>query len=113
MRLGDDVYVREDDGMFHVFVLDEIREIEVEEDEKNTAKFWQLVLWNLVFDGIEIVLCLRWAKVDVFDNERQISSLKVFPTRCLGRKDNNATKERLIARGEKYVEYPKRPSFLQ
>lgn len=56
---------------------------------------------------------LRTVEVTVFDNERELVRLPVFPVKFIDESDGNCQKHRLIDRGKRYFEYSKQPSFLQ
>lgn len=114
LKPGSDMYVREADGSLNAYVLDTL-EGGVEDDKrgKRRATEHTALVWNLSFNGTEIFRRTRVVSIPVFDNEREITSLPMFPVRFVDDFDNGATRAQLIERGEKYFQYSKGPSFLQ
>ena len=113
LKPGVDVYVREDDGSLNAYIVDEVKGDVSEADGKKNNNSYEVTVWNLAFDGTHISPGLREVKVNVFDNERYVTDLPVFPVRFVDDSDYGRERARLVGRGKKYVEYSKRPSFLQ
>jgi hypothetical protein len=113
IRPGTDVYVRENDESMNAYIVDSVQGGVSEEDGKKTNKDYQIGVWNLAYDGTQISPNLRTINISVFDNEREITSLPVFPVRFIDGVDGGKLKEKLVNRGKKYYEYSKHPSFLE
>jgi hypothetical protein len=113
LKPGIDVYVREDDGSLNAYVVHEVVGGVSETDGKEESSDYGVYVWNLAFDGTQISPGLRRLEISVFDDVREVTSLPVFPVKFIDEHDNGILKEQLINRGKKYLEYSKRPSFLQ
>jgi hypothetical protein len=66
-----------------------------------------------MFDGRVMLPGFRNLEISVFDNERDITSLKVFPAHFIDDNDNGKLEERLVERGKRFFTYCKAPAFLQ
>ena len=114
MKPGTDVYVREVDGSLNRYVFDRLNGGTYRDsmNRKTTTKYTAQV-WNLVLDDKAIRQYTRHIDIPVFDDERQITELPVFPVLYQDQSDNGATLRALIDRGKKYFAYSKSPCFLQ
>ena len=83
-----------------------------DEGRKRSSPY-SVKIWNLAYGGNTIRPQTETIEINVFDNDREIFSLPVFPVRFKDEADGGATKRKLIERGQKYVRYSKRPTFLQ
>jgi hypothetical protein len=84
-----------------------------ETDGKKVHSKYSVSVWNLAFDGTKVSPCIRTVEVDIFDKEREITSLRIFPVVYLDDRDEGKRRSTLIARGKRYFEYCKQPTFLQ
>lgn len=114
MKPGTDVYVREQDGSLSRYVLDRLIGGTVKDllGKKAAAKY-TAQLWNLMLDEKAIRQYSRKVDIPIFDDEREITKLPVFPVRFHDDRDHGKRNQELIARGKKYFEFSKRPSFVQ
>jgi hypothetical protein len=114
LKPGSDVYVQEHDGSLNAYVLDTLEGgiVDKSKGEFEVRKHFAVV-WNLSFDGASIIRRTRTVDIPIFDHEREITSLPIFPTRFLDDADGGEKKRKLIERGRKYFQYSKGPSFLQ
>ncbi|KAF2729989.1 hypothetical protein EJ04DRAFT_446105 [Polyplosphaeria fusca] len=114
LKPGEDVYVREYDGSYDAYVVDRV-EGGVSEDNSGQLNVnpYLIRVWNMACSGLTILPRSRSLQVPVFDNEKEITSLQIFPVRFLDTTDDSACRTRLIERGKKYFEFSKRPSFLE
>lgn len=114
MKPGTDVYVREMDGSLNRYVLDRLSGGVGRDSKGNkvTLKYTALV-WNLILDEKAIRQYPRLIDIQVFDDERMITELPVFPAQYHDKSDNGSTHRALIDRGQKYFAYSKKPCFLQ
>ncbi|KAF3039787.1 hypothetical protein E8E12_009103 [Didymella heteroderae] len=114
MKPGTDVYVRETDGSLNRYVLDRLSGGKFKDSRGNqvTVKYTAQV-WNLILDNKAIHQYTRQIDVQVFDDERLITELPVFPVQYHDDHDGGALRKDLIARGRKYLAYAKSPCFLQ
>lgn len=61
-------------------------------------------LWHLDFDGRYVGRCMSSVTVGEFEGERQITSLKVYPTNFIDRKDEGKLRQQLEKRGRQWYE---------
>ncbi|XPT04388.1 hypothetical protein M3J09_013467 [Ascochyta lentis] len=114
MKPGTDVYVREADGSFNLYVLDRlVGGIEQDPLGNKTTSKYTAQLWNLALDDQSIQQYARIVDVDIFDDERKIIELSVFPARYHDECNPVSGRQAMIDRGQKYFEYSKRPCFLE
>jgi len=113
LKPGTDVYVREADGSLNAYIVDSVKGGVSETDGKKINSKYRVKVWNLAFGGKTISPCTRMVEVDIFDKEREITSLRIFPTRFLDETDGAKQRKALVDRGKRYFEYSKQPSFLQ
>jgi hypothetical protein len=113
LKPGTDVYVREDDGSLNAYIVHEVEGGVTNVGGKVTNNHYDVSAWNLVFDGKQITPRLRHVIIGVFDNEREVTSLAMFPTRFKDKIDGGRLKEKLVNRGKRYAAYSKQPSFVQ
>ncbi|KAJ2995711.1 hypothetical protein NUW58_g1198 [Xylaria curta] len=97
MKPGSDVYV-EEYGQLNAYVVDRIS------GGVKSAFQGPLALLRRQVKAVE---------VPVFDNEKDILSLPLFPARFQDDKDGGARKKQLIDRGKKVFRFVKRPTFLE
>ncbi|CAN9104943.1 unnamed protein product [Alternaria alternata] len=113
LKPGIQVYVREDDGSLNAYILDEVEGGLSKRGGEKTNSTYTIHVWCLAFNGKDISPDFRNFRISVFDNERDITSLAVFPARYVDDKDNGKLEERLVERGKRYFGYSKAPAFLQ
>lgn len=115
MKPGSDVYVREH-GTLNAYVVDSVfggTDYTWRTRRPDQARPYVIRLWNLTFDGEVIRRVSKTVCVSVFDNEREIMSLPVFPTRFHDEVDGGERRRQLIERGKKAARYATGPSFLE
>lgn len=61
-------------------------------------------LWHLDFDGRYVGRCMSSVTVGEFDGERQVTSLKVYPTNFIDRKDEGRLRQQLEKRGRRWYD---------
>lgn len=113
LKPGTDVYVREEDESLNAYVLGSVFGGVDRDEKKNTINNYTITVWNLVNGGRKIYRRGRDIQIEIFDNEREITALPVFPVRFVDETDNGALRKKLVGRGQKYFEYSKHPCFLQ
>lgn len=117
MKPGSDVYVRED-GQLNAYIVDAVLSgVEYFFGGLGVgsirAQSYSISLWNLVYDGKVIKRKSKVISVPVFDNERDILSLSLFPTRFNDRMDDGTRRRQLIERGKKMFRFAKSTAFLE
>ncbi|XDG05324.1 hypothetical protein ABKA04_004939 [Annulohypoxylon sp. FPYF3050] len=115
LKPGSDVYVLQD-GQLNAYVVDSI----TGGVEHFFRGLWSLSigsyvirLWNLVYNGKVITRRSKDVVIPVFDNERNITSLPVFPARFQDQLDGGLRRKQLIERGQKMALFAKGPAFLE
>jgi hypothetical protein len=113
LKPGTDVYVRETDGSLNAYVAHGVTGGITMENGKRTIMPYQIEVWNLVFGGSNIFRRIRTIQVPVFDNEREIVEMPLFPVKFVDDEDGDETRQKLIARGKKYFAYSRGACFLE
>jgi len=110
IRPGSDVYVREY-GQLNAYVVESLHG---GPNVNGRTMPYEVNVWNLEFDGMVITRSMKTVTVPIFDGEREIMSLPLFPIR-FHRDDpeKQPLREQLVARGKKYVELAKGPAFRE
>jgi hypothetical protein len=110
MRPGCDVYVKEH-GCLNAYVVDgwgggTVRSDLVEE--------YQILVWNLQFNGSYIVKKSKTIEIPQFDGVREITSLPLYPTRFHEEMVGQLSlREQLVMRGKKFVDLAKGAAFRE
>lgn len=65
---------------------------------------YEIVVWNLDFDGHYVGRCSRSLFIEPFEGTRDISTLKVVPSRFIDKKDGGETRRRLERLGRQWYE---------
>lgn len=114
MKPGTNVYVRENSTL-NPFVIDRIDGgVSYEQaGGVSTAVRYLITVWNLIFDGKLIRRVSKKVEVPVFDDELEITSLPLFPTRFEDDVDGGELRQRLVEQGRKYFTCCKGPAFLE
>ncbi|RYO41306.1 hypothetical protein AA0111_g1062 [Alternaria arborescens] len=113
LKTGTEVYVRENDGSLNAYILHSVHGGPSQRGGEKIDRSYNILVWNLMFDGRYLAPRLRNLQIKVFDNERDITSLTVFPSRFIDDNDSGKLEERLVERGKHYFAYSKAPAFLQ
>ncbi|PSN73728.1 hypothetical protein BS50DRAFT_629714 [Corynespora cassiicola Philippines] len=115
LRPGENVF-SEEDRKLNALLLEKVDggvQYPVNARETTTASEYLITLWSLTFNGFSIGRQKRSVLIPFFQNERNITSLPVFPVRFQDDLDDGATKKRLINRGKQYFKYCQEASFLE
>ncbi|KAL6362787.1 hypothetical protein LRP88_04093 [Fusarium phalaenopsidis] len=115
VKPGSDVYVRED-GQLNAYVVDSVSggvNYMPRGERPINAQTYHVKVWNLKYDGQVITRMSKKISVPVFDNEREIVSLPIAPTRFHDKMDGGARRRELIERGKKLFTFSKGPTFLE
>ena len=109
LKPGSDVYVQEF-GELNAYVIESVTGGVSEERAAN----YRVTVWNLDYNGLRIGRSIKVFSVPVFDGEREISSLKVFPAR-FHKDDGNEVplRTRLVERGKKFFALTKKPTYME
>lgn len=112
LKPGSDVYVKEN-GQLNAYVVDEVTGGIQYKPGFFVARAYSIRVWGLIFDGKNIKRKSKSIEVQVFDGEREVSSLPLFPTSFHDNKDDGALRRQLIERGRKFLRLAKGPTFLE
>lgn len=112
MKPGSDVYVQEH-GQLNAYVVDHVNGGMDDVYLSLNAVKYRVQVWQLVFDGTAIRRRSKTIEVPVFDGEREIVSLPIFPTSFHDKLDDGVRRRQLIERGTKFFQYAQGPSFLE
>ena len=115
LKPGSDVYVRED-GQLNAYVVDGVKggpDYELQSRSIFKAQNYFIRVWNLCHFGKNLSRASKTVEVPVFDNEKDIISLPLFPTRFQDEIDHGNQRKQLFERGKKVVRYSERPAFLE
>ncbi len=107
MKPGSDVYIKEH-GLLNSYVVEGFNGGVSESGKPNN---YTVLVWNLAFNGTHVTRVSQGIEVPVFDGEREISSLPVFPIRFHERGHGASLREELLQRGKKYFDLVKGPAF--
>ncbi|KAI0537930.1 hypothetical protein GGR58DRAFT_323861 [Xylaria digitata] len=115
MKPGSDVYV-EEDGQLNAYVVDMVSggvDYLSPSQWSISVQGYSVRVWYLKYDGKTIGRASKIVHVPVFDNEREILSLPIFPTRFRDNIDGGARRKELIERGRKAFQLAKGPTYLE
>jgi hypothetical protein len=110
MKSGSDVYV-EENGCHNAYVVESISG---GPSRDGKVKPYKIFMWQLKYNGDKISRKSRKIFVPIFDGEREITSLPLYPVKFhRERPGEKPLKDRLIDRGKKYVSLSARTAFQQ
>jgi hypothetical protein len=114
MKPGTDVYVRKGDRL-NAFVVDFVEGgvSFMQRGKIRKVEPYSVKLWGLWFDGVIVSRIQIGIEVPVFDNERDVRSLPVFPVEFQDNEDNGATRKQLIDRGKKFYQCCRGPAYME
>ncbi|KAI1279408.1 hypothetical protein F5Y07DRAFT_42348 [Xylaria sp. FL0933] len=115
MKPGSDVYI-EEDGQLNAYVVDWLSggvDYSRPSQWPPSVQGYDIRVWCLRYDGKVIGRGSKTIHVPIFDNDRDILSLPIFPTRFQDNKDGGARRRQLIERGRKAFRLSKGPTYLE
>ncbi|PMD37984.1 hypothetical protein L207DRAFT_555435 [Hyaloscypha variabilis F] len=110
MKSGSDVYAREH-GQLNAYVIESMHGGPKKDGRADPYTFQ---VWNLQYNGTVVTRMMKSITIPIFDGERDITSLPLFPIRF--HQDDpgkQPLREELIERGKKYMDLVKGPAFRQ
>lgn len=111
LKPGSDVYVRER-GHLNAYVIESVDGISRYSTER--PKPYVVKVWNLDFDGKVFGRSSKTIWVPVFDGEREIQSLPLFPVRFhQDTEGEKSLRDGLIERGKKFFKLIKHPTYQE
>lgn len=112
LKPGSDVYLQEH-GQLNAYVIDQVTGGIDYDPKRISVTQLSIRIWNLVYNGRFIERGEKIVDIAVFDGERDITSLPMFPTSFHDRRDSGALRKQLIERGKKFYSFTKGPNFLE
>lgn len=113
-RPGTTVYVESGGKLAAHVVHAMVHDTAILSDNRRDFGPHQILLWSLRFDGRFVGRSTTSVVVPPFREEREITSLKVFPTELFDKKDGGETKARLEAQGRQWFKLLRsQPAFYQ
>jgi hypothetical protein len=117
LKSGTDVYVKEN-GILNAYIVDSVfggvNSVVRGLKEDDKVVDYSIRLWNIAFDGDWLERRSHHVRVPVFDGERDVTSLPLFPAQMHRDEAGQQTRrEQLVERGMKYVQLIKGPSFRE
>ena len=115
LKPGANVYVREGQGVNGYVIESVARQPSVPNDSSSIwTRPYTIKLWNLESDWRALSRSIKIIDIPVFDGEREITSLPVYPVRFHGNKPGQEhVWDALIERGKKYVKAVKHPTLQE
>lgn len=111
LKPGSDVYVRER-GCLNAYVIEYVDKIF--RDGTSRPRPYQVKVWNLDYNGKFFRRSSKTISVPIFDGEREIQSLPIFPIRFHQDKEGDLPlRNVLIERGKKFIEVIKQPTYQE
>lgn len=109
MKPGAEVLVRERDQL-NAYIVERVEGISASPTEK--SKGYTVKVWSIDFDGERLGQCVRDIVIPVFDDEREITMLPVFPLRFYkSRPEAKTLRDTLIERGKNFVRVVTHPTY--
>lgn len=113
LKPGTDVYVREE-GKLNAYVIESFVGGFNWSSRSARSGPHHVNVWNLNFDGQHLTRSVKSVAIPVFDHERNIDSLPVYPVRFHVDEDpENTLHQQLVNRGKRFVEMMRQPSFQE
>jgi hypothetical protein len=113
LKPGSDVYVKEH-GHLVAYVLESCSGGPKWTSPESRASPYRAHVWNLNFNGEVLTRSVKEVIIPVFDGEREIRALPVFPMEFHADEDpKNPLLQKLINRGKSFVEMVKKPTFRE
>ncbi|KAL8792172.1 MAG: hypothetical protein Q9195_005268 [Heterodermia aff. obscurata] len=91
------------DSILTAGVVIETENIRVDRSDRREGKkdYFRVNYWGLESNGVRISRDEMWKSIDMYDGERQVLSLPIFPSRYRDSKDGGETRRSLEERGER------------
>lgn len=113
LKPGENVYVRED-GQLNAYVIEYVAGgLNTDLRMLGMPIQYAVHVWNLINDGRCIRRQSHRVVIPVFDYEKEITTLPVFPVKYHDVTDDGLLRKQLIERGKKYFECAKGPAYME
>jgi hypothetical protein len=113
LKPGSDVYVREH-GNLAAYVVESCEGGPQWTSPESLARAYRVYVWNLNFDGRVLTRSVKKVTIAVFDGEREIRELPVFPAEHYSDDDpQRPLRQQLIERGRHFVQMMRKPALRE
>ncbi|PYH96949.1 P-loop containing nucleoside triphosphate hydrolase protein [Aspergillus ellipticus CBS 707.79] len=114
LKPGSDVYVH-DGNQLNAYVIESFHGGVQWGSPDVWPRPYIVTVWNLNYDGQSLSRSVKDITIGVFDGEREITSLPLFPTRFYGSSDASRIQyqEKLIERGRRFVQIVRKPTYQE
>lgn len=113
LKPGSDVYVREE-GKLNAYVIESFSGGHRWNLSMARSTPYLVNVWNLNYDGQYLTRSAKTIVIPIFEHDREISSLPLFPVRFHVDEDpQHGLHQELVERGKRFVEMVRKPSFKE
>lgn len=113
LKPGTDVFVQEN-GKLNAYVIESFSGGVPWGSSNARSRPYIVNVWNLNFDGQILSRSVKEVSISIFDGQREITSLPLFPIKFHVDEDpQNPLRRKLIERGKRFVDMVKTPTFQE
>ncbi|KAJ5703871.1 ATPase AAA-type core [Penicillium malachiteum] len=111
---GSDVYVREY-GTYNTYVIESVTGGFFSRNSESRSSSYCVTVWYMnYYGGKYLTRSTRKIYIPVFEYEREITSLPLYPVQYHVDEDpENPLRQQLIERGKRFVEMGKKPTYME
>jgi hypothetical protein len=113
LKPGTDVFVQEQ-GKLNAYVIESFSGGVPWGSPNARSRPYIVNVWNLNFDGQILSRSVKEVSISIFDGQREITSLPLFPIKFHVDEDpQNPLRRQLVDRGKRFVDMVKTPTFQE
>ncbi|KGO42033.1 ATPase, AAA-type, core [Penicillium expansum] len=113
LKPGTDVFVQEQ-GKLNAYVIESFSGGVQWGSPNARSRPYIVNVWNLNFDGQILSRSVKEVSISIFDGQREITSLPLFPIKFHVDEDpQNPLRQQLVDRGKRFVKMVKTPTFQE
>ncbi|OQD98096.1 hypothetical protein PENSOL_c010G01044 [Penicillium solitum] len=113
LKPGTDVFVQEN-GKLNAYVVESFSGGVPWGSPNARSRPYIVNVWNLNFDGQILSRSVKEVTISIFDGQREITSLPLFPIKFHVDEDpQNPLRRQLVERGKRFVDMVKTPTFQE
>ncbi|KAJ6118654.1 hypothetical protein N7471_013274 [Penicillium samsonianum] len=113
LKPGTDVFVQEQ-GKLNAYVIESFSGGVPWGLHNARSRPYLVNVWNLNFDGQVLSRSVKEVSISIFDGQREITSLPLFPIKFYVDEDpQNSLRQQLVDRGKRFVKMVKAPTFQE
>ncbi|KAJ5956435.1 hypothetical protein N7501_010714 [Penicillium viridicatum] len=113
LKPGTDVFVQEH-GKLNAYVIESFSGGVPWGSPNARSRPYIVNVWNLNFDGQILSRSVKEVSISIFDGQREITSLPLFPIKFHVDEDpQNPLRQQLVERGKRFVDMVKTPTFQE